>query len=269
MRELSVEDQIYLCKYHDVDHALENTMHMTTEEVEKALNKYKENGLYEQYRNLSDEEYEKIIIQEKKDKRMKKYNQKQDIYKKEKEILDKYNFDKKKTTYNYFIELLIEAERTIKNNEEFITNKVLRSIASKTGNKIYNISNECQRYLTNTYTNNKELFFKYYKKPSLREFITNESISNIKETKTADIGKTEYKIKDIENMTEEVLPLLKVENEKDIKEAEVEIKPISQNILKKDMIVQVPLNLILQLYYLKGYIDKQEGKGISSEFNNI
>lgn len=266
MRELSVEDQIYLCKYHDVDHALENTMHMTTEEVEKALNKYKENGLYEQYRNLSDEEYEKIIIQEKKDKRMKKYNQKQDIYKKEKEILDKYNFDKKKTTYNYFIELLIEAERTIKNNEEFITNKVLRSIASKTGNKIYNISNECQRYLTNTYTNNKERFFKYYKKPSLREFIINECISDIKEIETIDMKKEEDKVQDTQNKDVEILSL-ENENKKEIQE--MEIKDTKQNILKKDMLVQVPLNLILQLYYLKGYIDKQEGKGISSEFNNI
>ena len=265
MKELSVEDQIYLCKYHDVDHALESTMHMSAAEVEKAIKKYKENGLYEQYRNLSEEEYEKIVIKEKRDKKYRKDKNK-DVYEKEKEILDKYNFDKKKTTYNYFIELLVEAERTIKNNEEFIINKVLRSIASKTGNKIYNISNECQRYLTNTYTNKKELFTNYKTKPSLREFIINECISDIKKIETIDMKKEEDKVQDTQNKDVEILSL-ENENKKEIQE--MEIKDTKQNILKKDMLVQVPLNLILELYYLKGYIDKQEGKGISSEFNNI
>ena len=83
MKELSVEEQIYLCKYHDVDKHLNFTIKLNQEEVKETIKKLKENGLYDQYRKLSEDEYENII---KKGKRKSKY----------KKILDKYNFDNTK-----------------------------------------------------------------------------------------------------------------------------------------------------------------------------
>lgn len=65
MKELNVEEQIYLCKYHDVDNSLQTTLGISDKKANELIEKYKSNGLYKQYRNLSDEEYEKIIKNEK------------------------------------------------------------------------------------------------------------------------------------------------------------------------------------------------------------
>lgn len=61
MKELKLEDQIYLCKYHDVDKHLYTTLKLKPEEVEEQLNYFKKRGLYVQYRNLSNDEYQKLI----------------------------------------------------------------------------------------------------------------------------------------------------------------------------------------------------------------
>lgn len=65
MKELNLEKQIYLCKYHDIDTDLKATMGLSESEVKKYIEKLKKDGLYEKYRNLEDEEYEKIIKTEK------------------------------------------------------------------------------------------------------------------------------------------------------------------------------------------------------------
>ena len=64
VKELSVADQIYLCKYHEIDNCLH--LGITARERDKILSTLKENGLYKQYRMLKDEEYENIIKKEKK-----------------------------------------------------------------------------------------------------------------------------------------------------------------------------------------------------------
>lgn len=61
MKELKLEDQIYLCKYHDVDKHLYNTLGLKEDEVEELINYYKKRGLYGQYRNMPDEEYSRLI----------------------------------------------------------------------------------------------------------------------------------------------------------------------------------------------------------------
>lgn len=65
MKELSLEKQIYLCKYHDVDTDLKTTIGLSELEVQEYIEKLKKDGMYEKYRNLDDEEYEKIIKTEK------------------------------------------------------------------------------------------------------------------------------------------------------------------------------------------------------------
>ena len=65
MKELSVEEQIYLCKYHDVDKDLKFTTGLNENEVKETIYKLKQNGLYDQYRKLSEDEYENIIKKEK------------------------------------------------------------------------------------------------------------------------------------------------------------------------------------------------------------
>ena len=84
MKELSVENQIYLCKYHDIDDNIGATMHLSNKEIDETLKKLKDNGLYEQYRKMDDETWEKRLKEEKhKSKEIK--------------ILDKYNFETSKT----------------------------------------------------------------------------------------------------------------------------------------------------------------------------
>ena len=71
IKELSLEEQIYFCKYHDVDRSLHTTIGIYENEVETLLKKLKKDGLYEKYRYMSDEEYEEVI---KREKRLKNIN---------------------------------------------------------------------------------------------------------------------------------------------------------------------------------------------------
>ena len=70
MKELSLEKQIYFCKYHGVDKSLHTTIGIYENEVEPLLQKFKDEGVYEKYRYMPEEEYEKVI---KKEKALKKY----------------------------------------------------------------------------------------------------------------------------------------------------------------------------------------------------
>lgn len=226
MKELSVEEQIYLCKYHDIDTALDKTIHVNSGEAEKLLQKYKENGLYEQYRNLSDEEYEEII---KKEKISKKYKKTEINYEKQREILSKYNFDKSKDAYKYFLIMLLEAEKVIRNNKEFILAEVFRRIGEKTNIMAYNIQNECQRYLTKTYIDNKELFSKhqYKQKPSIKEFILKEI-----------------------NLNKEAEEIKTFQAEQ-MQQARLNTNPNSNITLNENLLILVPIKLIEEYFYMK------------------
>lgn len=162
MKELSVEEQIYLCKYHDVDKDLKFTIGLNDNEVKETIYKLKQNGLYDQYRKLSEDEYENII---KKEKRKSKYEK----------ILDKYKFDKAKKAYSSLKEVLSISDN-YKNTEVFSLEKVFREIAERQNLKSYIINNDCKRILDNTYLKNRAIFEenKYYKKPTLREFVLQE-----------------------------------------------------------------------------------------------
>lgn len=144
MKKLSVENQIYLCKYWDVDKSLYTTIGLKEDEVKETLERLKGNGLYEQYRNLDEYEYEKII---KKEKKKNKYEK----------ILDKYNFDKTKKAYNTFEEILSIAD-TFECAENLSLEKVFRKIADKEKIKTYIINNDCKRLLDVTYLDNKNIF---------------------------------------------------------------------------------------------------------------
>lgn len=162
MKELSVEEQIYLCKYHDVDSSLHTTIGLNQEEVKETICKLKQNGLYDQYRKLSEDEYEKIIKKEKK----KSKNEK---------ILDKYKFDKNKKAFNSFKEVLNIAN-TFKDAESLNLEKIYKQVAEKENVKSYIINNDCKRLLDVTYFDNKNIFEEngYNKKPTLRKFILKE-----------------------------------------------------------------------------------------------
>ena len=68
MNKVSIENQIYLCKYHDVDENICCSTGLKKSEIDVIITKLKENGMYEVYRKMSDEEYEKIIEDDKKKK---------------------------------------------------------------------------------------------------------------------------------------------------------------------------------------------------------
>lgn len=144
MKKLSIENQIYLCKYWDVDKSLYTTIGLKEDEVKETLERLKGNGLYEQYRNLDEYEYEKIIKKEKK----KSKNEK---------ILDKYKFDKNKKAFNSFKEVLNIAN-TFKDAESLNLEKIYKQVAEKENVKSYIINNDCKRLLDVTYLDNKNIF---------------------------------------------------------------------------------------------------------------
>ena len=191
MKELSVENQIYLCKYHDVDKSLYTTIKLKDDEIKETLKKLKENGLYEQYRNLDEYEYENII---KKEKRKSKYEK----------ILDKYKFDKTKKAYSSLKEVLSISDN-YKNTEIFSLEKVFREIAERQNVKSYIINNDCKRILNNAYLENRAIFEenKYYKKPTLREFVLQElNLQDAKIKEKASCDKKECNDASKENICE-------------------------------------------------------------------
>ena len=68
MKDLSIEDAIYICKYHDIDTHISTSLHMNLKDIKTIVNQLKEKGLYDRYRNMSEEEYEKVIKTNKKTK---------------------------------------------------------------------------------------------------------------------------------------------------------------------------------------------------------
>ena len=74
MSKVSIENQIYLCKYHDIDENICCSTGLKKNEIDEVITKLKKNGMYEIYRKMSDEEYEKIIEDEKKKERYKNVN---------------------------------------------------------------------------------------------------------------------------------------------------------------------------------------------------
>lgn len=191
MKKLSVENQIYLCKYWDVDKSLYTTIGLKEDEVKETLERLKGNGLYEQYRNLDEYEYENI---KKKEKRKSKYEK----------ILDKYKFDKTKKAYSSLKEVLSISDN-YKNTEIFSLEKVFREIAERQNVKSYIINNDCKRILNNAYLENRAIFEenKYYKKPTLREFVLQElNLQDAKIKEKASCDKKECNDASKENICE-------------------------------------------------------------------
>lgn len=203
MKELSLEKQIYLCKYHDVDTNLKATMGLRETEVQEYIKKFKQNGLYEQYRNLDEYEYEDIIKKDKKKNRFEK-------------ILDKYKFDKNNKGYRSLIKVL-ELSTKYKNTKELSLEQVFKQIAENLKVKSYIINNDCKRLLDATYMQNKTLFesYDYDKKPTVKEFV----IKELKICSSAEIEETE---KNTETK-ESVIPNITAEEAKEIKDTYVKI----------------------------------------------
>lgn len=162
MKELSIEKQIYLCKYHDVDTSLCSAMGMKAEEIQEILKRLKANGLYEQYRKMDEFEYDKVLKAEKNKTRAEK-------------ILDKYRFDKNRNTYERMKQVLSKCE-SIRDVANLNMSTVFRSIAQKEGVETYVINNDCKRAIDTAYAENKSLFLTsgYANKPTLKEFISKE-----------------------------------------------------------------------------------------------
>lgn len=226
VKELSVEDQIYLCKYHDVDSSLFTTIHLNDKEIKETLDRLKQNGLYEQYRNLSDEDYEHIIKREKNKSQYEK-------------ILDKYKFDKTNKAYNHLKQVLETCDKY--KTAELSMEQIYRQIADKEKVKSYIVNNDCKRILDNTYLSNKEIFEQnqYYKKPSVRDFVFKElnieqlDTKQVKEKVQENIGGSADKF---------------AENDKSIN---------TQLISDIDnTYVKVPVRTIAEWSYYKGYLDR-------------
>lgn len=61
---ISVEDQIYICKYVSkigITQVVKDLKKYTKEQVEKCIENLKKNGIYTQYKNMDEAEYECIV----------------------------------------------------------------------------------------------------------------------------------------------------------------------------------------------------------------
>jgi len=173
LKELSLEKQIYLCKYHEIDNCLH--LGITAKERDEILTKLKQNGLYEQYRKLEEDEYENIIKNEKS----------KDKYEK---ILEKYKFDKTSKGYNNLKQVLVMCNKY--NTTEFSMERIYKQVAAGENVENYIIRNDCQRLLDNTYQLNKEIFEQneYHRKPSVKEFMCRELSIESTNTKNEEIN---------------------------------------------------------------------------------
>lgn len=68
-KEFNLEEQVYIAKYYEKIKLTElsNGLGVTSEAIRREVERQKENGLYEQYKKLSDEEYEAICKKAKKE----------------------------------------------------------------------------------------------------------------------------------------------------------------------------------------------------------
>lgn len=233
MKELSVENQIYLCKYWDIDKSLYTTIGLKEDEVKETLERLKENGLYEQYRSLPEEEYEKIVKKEKDNKKHISFAEK---------ILNKYKFDKSSLTCDDITKVLNEYEKH-KNEEGLNLTEVFRRIAKERKVEPYVINNNCKRALEKAYSNNKEIFnAEYEKKPTLKEFFNKE------------LGLENKNV--ICNITE---------NEKDVCESKETISLQFKSEIEDidNTFVKVSVKKMMEWSYYKGYLD-----GILRKTNN-
>ena len=76
---ISLERQIYICKYHDVDKEISYSLELSRKRIKEELERLRQNGLYEKYRNMSEEEYEKVIEEEQEKSKLKKMAKKEEI----------------------------------------------------------------------------------------------------------------------------------------------------------------------------------------------
>ena len=229
MKELSVEKQIYLCKYHDVDTALGNTMGLRAEDIKQILEKLKANGLYEQYRKMDEFEYERVVKAERNKTKSEK-------------ILDKYKFDKSKSTYERMKQVINECAN-IKDVTKLNITLIYRKIADKNKVKYYVIANDCKRAIDKAYEENEELFMTsgYVSKPTLKEFIAKELRMKV----TQDI---------IEDDIDEV------NGNKQFPEAiKTEVNKIK---IDSTIMIQIPIEQMYEYYYLKGFLDATEGNNL-------
>lgn len=216
MKDLSVENQIYLCKYHDIDTSLPTTIGITDEEAKALIQKYKDNGLYDQYRNMDEREYESICKRQKKMDKCEK-------------ILDKYKFEPGRS-YKRMYDLLKECDLTKQTN----INRTCKNLGSRKGCESQSIINDCNRAIELAYRNNPKLFemYEYEGKPTLKEFVTKElglQDANVEQNAPSEI------IERVDAPCEDVIS--------DITKATMESK------------VEISLKELLNYYYLKGYFD--------------
>lgn len=240
MKELSVEKQIYLCKYHDIDTSLNLSLGINQQEAKEILEKLKQNGMYEQYRNLDEEEYEKIIhIENRKDKFDK--------------ILSKYNFNKDSDKYN-IIKDVLEITNKMKEKNGFKLKDVINQVALNRKTTVSAIENEINRMLAKTYDTNKNLFkmYGYKNKPSMKEFL-------LKELKLIDNTKIQERKENVYENKENICERKNIEDMAETMNYQEQKIP---QVLDKNMLVQVPLGDILEFYYLKRIFARNKWQGM-------
>lgn len=66
MKDIDLEKAIYICKYHDKDKYISTSVRLDKENIQKVIDTLKSKGLYNRYRSMTEEEYERIIKTKKK-----------------------------------------------------------------------------------------------------------------------------------------------------------------------------------------------------------
>lgn len=209
-------------------------------EAEKLIEKYKANGLYEQYRNLSEEDYEAILR-----------GRKEPPKNKFEIILNKYKLDSDSIASKYLLELLeyinLNKNASIKEAYTEIA-KRHRKDKQQIQNAIYRMTSANQISLSQLLKD--ELDWKEVTRKFIRVSKESEEVQEdkIKESVICDIT---------QNNNAEI-----AENKE--KEAESINNEFTSEITNLDnVIVKVSVRTLLELQYYRGYVEalKKSGRG--------
>lgn len=243
MKEFSITDQIYLCKYYDTveTYDLATGLGTTISLVERTIEVLKKNGLYEQYKKISDEDWEQLERQETR-KRGRKPNIRKPTseYPKQEpkikpivpgfhcamasKLLSKYGFNKSFVGFEYWKHLiaLMMCDNTYLTKS--LNSEIYPYIAEKCHSTVVNVESQLRFSLKN----------------SLAKGYTITSFLN-KVLNNEEVEAKEPKIK------EEI----KEGEETKMEEKKTEESNDSQITINENTMIQVPAKILLDYYYMK------------------
>ncbi len=214
---LSIEQEIYICKNDKTKDIKDISRELGVPQIliKETLDILKANGLYEQFKNMTEEE-----IKSKTDIKIPLYYNSLAS-----RLLEKKNFNKSYQGFEYWKKLIALIAFKPEYIERSLEDEIYPIIARKCTTSVQNVYNQLKNSLI-VATNSDGISIEEYLKKILKEWHTKQQ--------------TEY-------LKEPVKKIIKEQNENQNSTEE-------KNMID-EIIVKVPLSFIQEHYYMKGYLD--------------